>query len=187
MAEIRFQPWGGWTVPEHAPKTQAALQAGLAYLGRTASGGYVRLHTALPRGRILVVEDEAHLANGLRFNLEAEGYQVLVVETGEKALEQLLKPNEIELVVLDVMLPGKDGFTVISEIRHAGQYVPTLMLTARGRADLGSARIRRGGGQKLGGVSRQCGRGSPTSRDRRRAQRGGERSEEEGAVLAAEQ
>src|SRR3954452_9691233 len=84
---------------------------------------------------ILVVEDEAHLANGLRFNLEAEGYQVLVVDTGEKALEQLLKPNEIELVVLDVMLPGKDGFTVISEIRQAGQYVPTLMLTARGRAD----------------------------------------------------
>lgn len=84
---------------------------------------------------ILVVEDEAHLANGLRFNLEAEGYQVLVVDTGEKALDQLLKPNEIDLVVLDVMLPGKDGFTVISEIRHAGQYVPTLMLTARGRAD----------------------------------------------------
>jgi DNA-binding response OmpR family regulator len=84
---------------------------------------------------ILVVEDEAHLANGLRFNLEAEGYQVLVVDTGEKALEHLLKPNGIDLVVLDVMLPGKDGFTVISEIRHAGQYVPTLMLTARGRPD----------------------------------------------------
>ncbi len=84
---------------------------------------------------ILVVEDEAHLANGLRFNLEAEGYQVQVVETGEKALEQLLNPNEIDVVVLDVMLPGKDGFTVMSEVRQAGQYVPTLMLTARGRAE----------------------------------------------------
>jgi L-threonine kinase len=51
IAEVRFQPWGGWTVPEHAPKTRAALQAGLAYLGRTASGGYVRLQTKLPRGR----------------------------------------------------------------------------------------------------------------------------------------
>ena len=84
---------------------------------------------------ILVVEDEVHLANGLRFNLEAEGYQVLVVDTGEKALDHLLKPNTVDLVVLDVMLPGKDGFTVISEVRHAGQYVPTLILTARGRAD----------------------------------------------------
>jgi L-threonine kinase len=51
IAEVRFQPWGGWTVPEHAPKTRTALQAGLAYLGRTASGGYVRLQTKLPRGR----------------------------------------------------------------------------------------------------------------------------------------
>ena len=51
IAEVRFQPWDGWTVPEHAPKTRAALQAGLAYLGRTASGGYVRLQTKLPRGR----------------------------------------------------------------------------------------------------------------------------------------
>ena len=51
IAEVRFQPWGGWTVPEHAPKTRAALQAGLAYLGRTTSSGYVRLQTKLPRGR----------------------------------------------------------------------------------------------------------------------------------------
>src|SRR5262245_32460306 len=50
-AEVRFQPRDGWTVPEHAPKTRAALQAGLAYLGRTVSGGYVCLQTKLPRGR----------------------------------------------------------------------------------------------------------------------------------------
>ena len=87
--------------------------------------------------RILVVEDERHLAEGLRFNLEAEGYQVEVRETGEEALELLAPangstPKAFDLLILDVMLPGKDGFLVMSEIRQAGQYVPTLMLTARG-------------------------------------------------------
>jgi two-component system alkaline phosphatase synthesis response regulator PhoP len=88
--------------------------------------------------RILIVEDEQHLAEGLRFNLEAEGYQVQAVETGEAALELLLPENEqpaFDLVVLDVMLPVKDGFTVVSEMRGAGQFVPTLMLTARGRPE----------------------------------------------------
>ena len=86
--------------------------------------------------RILVVEDEQHLADGLRFNLEAEGYQVEVVDTGEAALELLLaKSAAFDVVVLDVMLPGKDGFTVMSEMRQAGQFVPTLMLTARGQPD----------------------------------------------------
>ena len=91
--------------------------------------------------RILVVEDEQHLAEGLRFNLEAEGYQVQAVETGEAALQLLIPPvpdvNQpaFDLVVLDVMLPVKDGFTVVSEMRGAGQFVPTLMLTARGRPE----------------------------------------------------
>jgi two-component system, OmpR family, alkaline phosphatase synthesis response regulator PhoP len=85
---------------------------------------------------ILVVEDEAHLAEGLRFNLEAEGYQVNVVDTGEAALELFAdKKPDYDVVVLDVMLPGKDGFTVISELRQAGQFVPTLMLTARGHPE----------------------------------------------------
>ena len=86
--------------------------------------------------RILIVEDEVHLAQGLLFNLEAEGYQAQVVETGEAALELLLaKDPPFELVVLDVMLPGIDGFRVITELRQASQYVPTLMLTARGHPD----------------------------------------------------
>jgi DNA-binding response OmpR family regulator len=86
--------------------------------------------------RVLVVEDEQHLAEGLRFNLDAEGYQVTVVETGEGALELLTEePREFDLMVLDVMLPGKDGFTVMSELRAAGQFVPTLMLTARGHPE----------------------------------------------------
>jgi DNA-binding response OmpR family regulator len=83
--------------------------------------------------RILVVEDEQHLAEGLRFNLEAEGYRVDVVETGESALETLrAEPAGFDVVVLDVMLPGIDGFTVMSQLREEGQFIPTLMLTARG-------------------------------------------------------
>jgi len=86
--------------------------------------------------RILVVEDEQHLAEGLRFNLEAEGYQVDVVETGEAALELLRGgSNGFDLVLLDIMLPGKDGFEVMRELRQAGQFIPTLMLTARGHPD----------------------------------------------------
>lgn len=86
--------------------------------------------------RVLVVEDELHLAEGLRFNLEAEGYQVQVAETGEAALDALLAESAaFDLVVLDVMLPGKDGFTVMSELRQAGQFILTLMLTARGHPD----------------------------------------------------
>lgn len=86
--------------------------------------------------RVLVVEDEAHLAEGLRFNLEAEGYQVRVVETGEAALDLLLNERDaFDVVVLDVMLPGCDGFEVASRMRQAGQFVPTLMLTARGHSD----------------------------------------------------
>src|SRR5215472_1220 len=86
--------------------------------------------------RILVVEDERHIAEGLRFNLEAEGYQVEVVDTGEAALD-LLKPgpSAFDVVVLDIMLPGKDGFQVMSEMRQAGQFIPTLMLTARGHPE----------------------------------------------------
>jgi len=84
--------------------------------------------------RILVVEDEQHLADGLRFNLEAEGYEVQIAETGEAALELLRsKETAFDVVVLDVMLPGIDGFSVVSAMRQAGQFVPTLMLTARGQ------------------------------------------------------
>ena len=86
--------------------------------------------------RVLVVEDEAHLAQGLRFNLEAEGYAAEVVGDGESATERLLTNKEnFDAVVLDIMLPGKDGFSVVSELRAARNYVPVLMLTARGRPE----------------------------------------------------
>ena len=87
-------------------------------------------------GRILVVEDEQHLAHGLKFNLEAEGYTTSVAGDGETALEMLLKQKEpFDLLVLDIMLPGKDGFTVATELRKANQFIPLLMLTARGRPE----------------------------------------------------
>src|ERR1700722_5554631 len=84
--------------------------------------------------RILIVEDEAHLAAGLRFNLEAEGHSVEISDTGEDALERLLEDREtFDALVLDVMLPGKDGFLIARELRKAQNYTPLLMLTARGR------------------------------------------------------
>jgi DNA-binding response OmpR family regulator len=87
--------------------------------------------------RVLIVEDEQHLAEGLRFNLEAEGYEVDVVDSGEAALARLVGPAAVhfDVVVLDVMLPGKNGFAVVAELRAAKQFVPVLILTARGRAE----------------------------------------------------
>jgi DNA-binding response OmpR family regulator len=86
--------------------------------------------------RVLIVEDEVHLAQGLRFNLEAEGLEVEVVGDGETALNLLLgRKQQFDAVVLDVMLPGKDGFSVAAELRAAENYVPVLMLTARSRPE----------------------------------------------------
>ena len=85
---------------------------------------------------LLIVEDEQHLAQGLRFNLAAEDHDVEMVDTGEAALEQLLaNPTRFDLVILDVMLPGITGFAVVADLRRAGQFLPVLMVTARGRAE----------------------------------------------------
>jgi DNA-binding response OmpR family regulator len=84
--------------------------------------------------RILIVEDEAHLADGLRFNLEAEGHEVDVDGDGQAALDRLMANRATyDAVVLDVMLPGRNGFDVVKELRAAGHFVPVLMLTARSR------------------------------------------------------
>jgi DNA-binding response OmpR family regulator len=86
--------------------------------------------------RILIVEDEVHLAQGLLFNLEAEGHEVSTVESGEAALEILLVRNDLyDAVVLDIMLPGVNGFEVADQLRAARNYVPILMLTARSRPE----------------------------------------------------
>ena len=86
--------------------------------------------------RILIVEDELHLAQGLLFNLEAEGHEVSAVENGEAALETLIERGErFDAVVLDVMLPGLSGFDVAERLRAAHNYGPILMLTARSRPE----------------------------------------------------
>jgi DNA-binding response OmpR family regulator len=84
---------------------------------------------------VLVVEDEVHLAEGLRFNLEAEGYDVTICDNGELALAHLNSGSVADVVVLDVMLPGKDGFAVVSALREARNFVPVLMLTALHRPE----------------------------------------------------
>jgi DNA-binding response OmpR family regulator len=85
--------------------------------------------------RILIVEDESHLATGIKFNLEMEGYEAVVVGDGPAALALLVPPfpgGSFDLVVLDVMLPGLDGFAVAEAARKGGNRTPILMLTAKG-------------------------------------------------------
>ena len=84
--------------------------------------------------KILIVEDEQHLADGLRFNLEAEGFEVEVAVDGAIALERLAATS-FDAVVLDVMLPKVDGFEVARTMRERADYTPILMLTARGRPE----------------------------------------------------
>ncbi len=90
--------------------------------------------------RILIVEDEAHLAQGMLFNLQAEGYEATVAADGEIALQWLLAdphshPRFFDAIILDVMLPGQDGFAVAAALRAAQNFTPVLMLTARGRPE----------------------------------------------------
>ncbi len=86
------------------------------------------------KARLLVVEDEAHIALGLRFNLQAEGYDVQLVETGEEALSAL-EGQHWDIVVLDLMLPGISGFEVVERMRQKANRTPVLILTARGRTE----------------------------------------------------
>lgn len=86
--------------------------------------------------RVFVVEDELHLAQGLQFNLEADGHEARVFETAEAAVLALHEdPKAADVIVLDVMLPGKDGFWAASELRRRKNFVPVLMLTARSRPE----------------------------------------------------
>src|SRR6478609_9765480 len=80
---------------------------------------------------ILVVEDERHLAMGIKFNLEDEGYRVTAVDNGPAALEALENEAEVDLIILDLMLPGMSGYAVCEELRQRGSDVPILILSAR--------------------------------------------------------
>ncbi len=84
--------------------------------------------------KILIVEDEGHIADGLRFNIEAEGHEAEIAADGESGL-LLAEQGGFDAVVLDVMLPAIDGFEVARTLRENGNYVPILMLTARGRPE----------------------------------------------------
>lgn len=84
--------------------------------------------------RILIIEDEAHIADGLRFNIEAEGYEAEIAPDGESGLERL-GSGKFDALVLDVMLPGISGFDVARTLRARHDFVPILMLTARGRPE----------------------------------------------------
>jgi DNA-binding response OmpR family regulator len=86
--------------------------------------------TTNDKPHILLVEDEIHLARGICFNLEEEGYRVSHFDSGEKALVTL-EVEHFDLIILDVMLPGMDGFQVCHAVRKLDPRVPILMLTAR--------------------------------------------------------
>jgi DNA-binding response OmpR family regulator len=85
--------------------------------------------------RILVVEDESHIAAGLKLNLELEGYEVQVARTVRETAGYLVNGNSFDLILLDVMLPDGDGFSLCRKLRDAGDYTPVIMLTARNSAD----------------------------------------------------
>ena len=85
--------------------------------------------------RVLIVEDEEHLARGLRFNLEAEGFATQVEESGEAALKTVREGPPCDALLVDVMLPGIDGFEVVRRLRSGGCFVPVMMLTARKRPE----------------------------------------------------
>lgn len=85
---------------------------------------------------VLIVEDEKHLADGLRYNLKAEGFEVDIASTAEQAYSLLVdRQPSYDVIVLDVMLPGMDGFSLAARLRSQGHFVPILMLTARDQAE----------------------------------------------------
>jgi DNA-binding response OmpR family regulator len=89
-----------------------------------------------PNPLIALIEDEEHLAQGLLFNLEAEGYRTHHESDGDAALAYLLNPSEpIGVIVLDCMLPGTDGFAIVRALREAQRFTPILLLTARSRPE----------------------------------------------------
>jgi len=83
------------------------------------------------RKHILLVEDEQHLGVGIKYNLEAEGYRVTLVNDGPTALKLVQGDNNIDLMILDLMLPGMSGYAVCDTIRNAGYDMPILILSAR--------------------------------------------------------
>src|SRR5882757_309726 len=99
-----------------------------------SSAEYLGAHSGT-HARILVIEDEAHLAAGLKLNLELEGYQVETARTLRETAALLVQESPYDLLILDVMLPDGDGFALCKKLREAGDYTPVIMLTARSSAE----------------------------------------------------
>src|SRR5687767_1563409 len=97
--------------------------------------GDIEVARGAEQSRILVVEDETHIAAGLKLNLELEGYEVEVARTVRETAGHLVQSNSFDLIILDVMLPDGDGFTLCRKLREAGDFTPVIMLTARNSAD----------------------------------------------------
>ncbi|NOX62069.1 MAG: response regulator transcription factor [Chloroflexi bacterium] len=87
-----------------------------------------------PKARILIAEDESALRNLLEMSLSAEGYEIIAAEDGREALELFKRDHDLDMVVLDIMMPRMDGFEVLEEIRKVSD-IPVVMLTALGSAD----------------------------------------------------
>jgi DNA-binding response OmpR family regulator len=117
-------PANSWQTPANAMNNANNLHGATH---ANASGGVA----PQLKGRILIVEDNANLAYGLRTGLEIEGYEVQVAEDGEGGLERA-RAWKPDLVMLDLMLPGMDGYRVLRALRDGGSEVPVLILTARG-------------------------------------------------------
>lgn len=99
-----------------------------------AEGGSASATSPL-RATVLVVEDEAHLAAGLKLNFELDGYRVVVARSLREAGAQLVQSAPIDLILLDVMLPDGDGYSFCKQLRDSGHYLPVIMLTARSAAE----------------------------------------------------
>jgi len=84
---------------------------------------------------VLVVDDEKALADGLKFNLEHEGYAVEVLNDGDSAVHRLSGPDAVSLCLLDIMMPGRSGLDVLEELRDAGDRTPIILLTAKSQPE----------------------------------------------------
>jgi two-component system OmpR family response regulator len=85
---------------------------------------------------ILVIEDERHLAVGIKYNLEAEGYRVSTADDGPKGLAFIQENEaELDLIILDLMLPGMSGYAVCDSMRESGYDIPVLILSARNQSE----------------------------------------------------
>lgn len=90
----------------------------------------------LTRHRVLVVEDEKHLAIGIQFNLQAEGYEVVTVGDAPAALDLIHEQHQpFDVLILDIMMPGMSGYALCERLRHLGYHMPILMLSARTLAE----------------------------------------------------